>query len=219
MEKRSASAEKALEQAVRALPPSVLGQRLRRARLRQNRSIRDLAALAGLSKNSIVRLEKGEPGHFGTIVKVCSAMGLHLAGLTNPEESIGRSIAVHRREDDQWFDMTDFGAGPLGELSLEERHQAAKVPLMMIRARLENGRLLPALLEIYEASEKRSHPGEEMVYVLSGSLLLSVGEQETRLEVGECATFWSAEAHGYAPADGSELPVRILSVRSDDSPG
>lgn len=209
---------------MRALSPSVLGQRLRRARLRQNRSIRDLAAAAGLSKNSVVRLEKGEPSHFTTIVKVCGALGLHLAGLTNPEENIGQSLVVHRGADDRWFDMTDFGAGPLGgldrPLSPSERiefvEKGAQVPLMMIRARLENGRLLPALLEIFSPSEKRSHPGEEMVYVISGSLELSVGDQTVRLEPGESATFWSAEAHGYAPAEGTELPVRILSVRADD---
>jgi hypothetical protein len=38
------------------------------------------------------------------------------------------------------------------------------------------------------------------------------------LQKGEAVTFWSAEQHSYAPAEGVELPALLLSVRIDDHP-
>jgi quercetin dioxygenase-like cupin family protein len=56
-----------------------------------------------------------------------------------------------------------------------------------------------------------------MVYVLKGTARIKVGEEVFNLEEGESATFWSSEAHSYAPAEGAKLPVRVLSIRADDN--
>lgn len=207
------------------VPSAVIGARLKRARGRMGLSIRDLAAAAGVSKNSIVRLEGGGTPNALTVLKICGAMGIHVASLAKPP-SAGQVIAVHRQEDDRWYDLTDFGAGPLGNLerplSPEERRgfveAGAQVPLLILKSRLETGRLLPTVIELYQESERRSHAGEEFVYVLEGSALVSVGSESVVLHSGEAATFWSAEEHAYAPAEGSALPVRVLSVRIDDRP-
>lgn len=220
------SLEPELKKALKNFPERVLGDRVRRARVRQSVSVRDLAKQAGVSKNSITRLEHGGGTNPATLVKVCAALGLHVAGLLRNESSKEQVVAVHRNEDDRWFDMTDFGAGPLGALDRpvteEERvefvKKGAKVPLLMLTNRLESGRLLPCILELFGPSELRSHAGEEMVYVLAGSVLLTVGDQEIVLTEGEAATFWSAEQHSYAPAPGSPIPTRLLSIRSDDRP-
>jgi transcriptional regulator with XRE-family HTH domain len=207
---------------LKSVPADVVGQRLRRARLKQGLSIRELAAKAEVSKTSIVRLEQGQPTFASTIVRICQALGLHLAGLADPRQ-IDEFAVVHRNEDDRWFDMTDFGAGPLGgkdkPLSEAERQKLSKdkiaVALLYLRSRLQGGLILPALLEIYDRSEVRSHPGEEMVYILEGTVRVFVGDQTFDLKTGECLTFWSAEAHAYAPAPGSSVPVRALSIRVD----
>ena len=94
--------------------------------------------------------------------------------------------------------------------------KGAKVPLLILKNRLESGRLLPTVLELYGPSEKRSHSGEEMVYVLKGTARITVGTESFDLTEGESATFWSAEEHLYAPAEGAKLPVRVLSIRIDD---
>lgn len=201
------------------VPANVIGQRLRRARLRQGLSIRDLATKAKVSKTSVVRIEQGEPAHASTVTKVCGALGLHLAGLAAPDpaESI---TALHKAEDDRWFDMTDFGAGPIGDnVTRQDREEAAKngmdVGLLFLKNRLKGGMILPALLEIYGESESRSHAGEEMVYVVEGELSIKVGPEEHILKAGECITFWSAEEHSYRPADPKKVPVTALSVRID----
>jgi transcriptional regulator with XRE-family HTH domain len=209
---------------LQSVPPEVVGARLRRARLRMGLSIRDLAARANVSKNSVVRLEGGGMPQAITIVKLCAAMGVHVASIAKPTVDEAQIAAIHRRADDRWYDLTDFGAGPLAERPLSESERralvgkGARVPLLILTSRLETGRLLPTVIELYEESEKRSHSGEEMVYVLKGKARISVGPEVFDLEEGESATFWSAEEHSYAPAEGAELPVRVLSVRIDDRP-
>lgn len=207
-----------------SLTPVALGDRLRRARTRQGRSIRDLADAAGLSKSSIVRLEQGGGTYPMTVVKVCAALGLHVARLRDSESAGDDKLAVHRVTDDRWYDLVDFGAGPLGNvdrpLTAEERaHFAAQgvhVPIVVLGSRLRDGQLLSNVVEVYGRSVTREHPGEEFVYVLDGTASITVGETTVTLAPGESLAFRSAEPHTYAPAEGSRLPVRLLMVRFDE---
>jgi transcriptional regulator with XRE-family HTH domain len=207
------------------VPAAVLGLRLRRARTRQGLSIREVASRASLSKTSVVRLEQGQRAYPLTVIKVCAALGLHLAGIIDPKASSAATVALHREEDDRWYDMTDFGAGPLGglerPLAPAERKRFAKdgtaVALLLLKSRLGTGRLLPTVLELYRASPPRSHAGEEFVYVLRGKARLSIGGIVHTLSEGEAITFWSEEEHIYAPAsDSRAMPVRLLSLRIDE---
>jgi len=200
---------------IRLIPPSVLGSRIRRARQRMGLSIRELAEAAHLSKTSVVRLEAGGTPQVSTLLRVCAALGIHVASIARPEGVEKEVVAIHRHENDEWFDLTDFGAGALAEPA--RRAELADVPLLILTSRLNSGRLLPTVLELYRESESRSHPGEEFVYVLSGRARITVGTKQFDLDEGESATFWSAEEHRYAPA-GDMLPVRVLSVRIDDKP-
>ncbi len=211
-----------------SLAPEVLGDRLRRARTRQGRSIRELAEAAGLSKSSIVRLEQGGGTYPLTIVKVCAALGLHVARLRDADTTGDDRFAVHRAEDDRWYDMTDFGSGPLGAvdrpLTAEERATLAKkglttVPLVVLKSRLGDGRLMSNVMEIYGRSEPRAHPGEEFIYVIDGAATITIGDASVTVGAGESVVFRSAELHTYAPAAGSALPARVLMVRLDDKSG
>jgi transcriptional regulator with XRE-family HTH domain len=207
-----------------SLSPEALGDRLRRARMRQGRSIRDLADAAGLSKSSIVRLEQGGGTYPMTVVKVCAALGLHVARLRDSESAGDDRLAVHRLGDDRWYDLVDFGSGPIGgvdrPLTDDERAEYARqgitVPIVVLGSRLSDGQLLSNIVEVYGTSVTREHPGEEFVYVLDGTACITVGGTGVVLNTGESMVFRSAEAHTYAPADGSILPVRLLMVRFDE---
>jgi transcriptional regulator with XRE-family HTH domain len=206
-----------------SLSAESLGDRLRRARMRQGRSIRDLADAAGLSKSSIVRLEQGGGTYPMTIVKVCAALGLHVARLRDPDGGGDDRLAVHRIGDDRWYDMVDFGAGALGgvdrPLSQDERAEFAArgvaVQVVVLESRLSDGQLLSNIIEVHGRSVTREHPGEEFVYVLEGATSITVGETTVTLQAGESMVFRSAESHVYAPADGSDVPAKLLMVRFD----
>ena len=211
------SQERAIERLLSELPSGVVGARLQRARSAQNLSVRDLAESAGLSKNSIVRLEKGEEVRAITILKVCTALGLHVERLAEPD--VEESVAIHRPTDDRWFDLGDFGGGVLGglerPLTPEERAEFARngvpIPLLMLKSRLPQGKILPTILELHQESIPRSHPGEEFIYVLEGIARITVGESSYTLSRGESMDFWASEPHSYANAGDS--PAWVLSIR------
>lgn len=211
------SMEVAVEQIVQDLSGLLVGSRLKRARMAQGISLRDLAESAGLSKNSITRLEQGKEVRAITILKVCSALGLHIEMLRDAD--VHESAVVHYRADDRWYDLTGFGSGPLGgldrPLTTAERSEFAKkgylVPLLRLKSRLPQGKVLPTILELHGASEARSHPGEEFVFVLRGAANITVGETTYMLAEGESIDFWADEPHSYAPVGG--IPALVLSVR------
>lgn len=195
------------------------GTRLRRVRLQQGLSIRQLSELADMSKTSVVQVEAGRTSRKSTYLKVASVLGLHLENLLQTGTADGLPYAVHRKSDDRWFDLSRFDEGLLpdnAQGSAEARaHLSGVTPLNILSSRLEQGRIKPTIMEISAPSERRSHAGEEHVFVLSGTAVIGVGEYEVILEEGESITFWSAEPHSYMPHSNSKLPVRLLSVRVD----
>jgi transcriptional regulator with XRE-family HTH domain len=199
---------------------AMAGDRLRRVRMQQRLSIRQLALLAGISKTSVVQIESGRSSRRSTYLKVAEVLGLHLDHLLQPKSSEEVPYMIHRRKNDVWFDLANFGEGPLPKGDdPKERAKIAKktgaVPLNILASRLERGRIKPTIIELYGQSEARSHAGEEHVFVLSGKALVGIGTAQIELNEWESVTFWSAEPHSYAPHPDSELPVCLLSVRVD----
>ena len=202
------------------VPPVVIGDRLRCIRARQHRSIRDVAGTARISKTSLVRLEAGGRARATTVLAVCHALGVHVQRVVEPKEGDLTTAAIHRDGDSRWHDLRDFGSGPLLDadrpLSADERRRAAEagaIPLCMLGSRLPDTEVFPSILELYEPSDARSHPGQEFVYVLSGRAVITVGPYTHELGEGDAMTFRSAEQHTYGPAPGHPSPARILSVR------
>ena len=219
------TAQRHLAAVLRDINWTQLADRIRLARQRQGISIRELAAKAEVSKTSIVRLEAGKACETETVARVCHAMGLHLDALVR-EFSADDRVAVHRKAQDAWYDLVRFADGPLvgddGEplTPSQRKKRAAKsdlIPLNILASRLPGGKLLSTVIELYHASPVRSHPGEEWVYVLAGTALITIADKVYELAQGESVAFRSAEPHGYAPKTNhnQELPVRILSVRLD----
>ena len=185
--------------------------------MKQGLSIRGLAEASGLGPSSIVRMEAGENARPVTLVKICHALRLHVDRLADqPSETM---VAVHRLLDDRWFELSGFTEGALGgadrPLTKEERLEfvksGAKNPLLLLKSRLSDGKLMPTLIEVHEKSEAKSHPGEEFAFVLRGPVVITIDEVEYRLETGESVDFWGTELHSYA--SGSERSALILSVR------
>jgi transcriptional regulator with XRE-family HTH domain len=78
-----------------------LGHRVRVARVRRGMSIAELAAKAGLNRNTLNALELGRPGvSLGAFVTVLWALGLDetLEGLANPDaDTHGKTLEASRR--------------------------------------------------------------------------------------------------------------------------
>ncbi len=78
-----------------------LGCRVRLARIRRGMSIAELAAKAGINRNTLNALELGRPGvAVGTCVTVLWALGLDktLEGIAHPDVDIhGKTLEASRR--------------------------------------------------------------------------------------------------------------------------
>jgi quercetin dioxygenase-like cupin family protein/DNA-binding XRE family transcriptional regulator len=195
---------------------AIVGDRIHRVRVGMGLSIRDVALRAGVSKTSVLRLEQGGSCRPATLATVCAVLGLHVERLAE-----GASVepgAVHREGDDRWYDMADVAAGPLPRAGRQAKARVSPlsnvaVAVDLLRSRLQNGRILPTMLEVHRESIARSHPGEEFVYVLAGTLRLTVGTHVFDLKTGESMCFHSGEPHRYAPV--GKRTARILSIRVD----
>jgi transcriptional regulator with XRE-family HTH domain len=77
-----------------------LGQRVRRARQRRGLSVADLAAKAGLNRNTLTALEQGKPGvALSTFVTILWALGLErtLDAVAHPDADIhGKTLEASR---------------------------------------------------------------------------------------------------------------------------
>lgn len=186
------------------IPPGVLGHRLRRERLSQGVSIRDLATKSSVSANSIVRIEGGQNFRATTLVQLCAALGIHLHRLAAPDAT--GTTAVHKVSDTAWTILDDYAATPMSDAPSKKANL-----LVLLKSRLSGGKLLPTVIEVNEPSPTRSHPGEEFVYALVGPVGVVVGSQTHVLETDESMEFWGTEPHSYFSVDG--VSGKLLSIR------
>lgn len=214
-----ASAERRIEEALSKTSPIVIGQRIKASRIQQGISVRDLAERAKISKTSVVNLEQGRCRPL-TILKVCVALGLHIERFLDDDQvSPKADVAIHRREDDRWFNLSDLVSGPLIKqdrpLSDEERnkfhHDGIVAQMLMFKSRFPDSNFWIGIIELSGPSEAREHPGEEFVYVLDGSAQISVGKELYKLEKGESICLDPRRIHSYAPTKGEK--TSLLCVR------
>ena len=137
----------------------VLGNRVRRIRNQQKLSIRVVAEKAGISKNSIVRMEQGRGTQAITVLKVCNVLGVHVERLAQPSDEDMTMAVAHHQADDRWFDVADMASEPLlgisdRPLKSSERKKAVKQgaqsPVNLLQCRLPGGTILPCILELFK---------------------------------------------------------------------
>lgn len=184
-----------------------IGARVRRQRLNQGISVRDLAARAHVNKNSVLRLERGEGSHPLTLLSVCSALCLHLDALALSGDKTLQIAAIQRNGGAVWHDLRNVASGPI-----DMRSPGDAIPIQLLASRFPTGRVVPTVIVVNQPTPINSHHGEEFVYVLEGQLRMTIADQPFILEKGESIDFWSAEAHRYEPVGET---ATILSVRVD----
>ena len=198
-----------------------IGQRVRRLRQHLGLGLRDLAAMADVSKNTLLRLEQGQSVHLSTLRNVCRALKIKPGQLVASELD-SSVIAVHRRQDDRWFDMNTFThfqeSRRLSDKDIAHAQQDPEViPFNIIWARFSNGRFNPNEIMLFHPTRARSHRGEEFVYVLEGEIEVVLASRTVTLAQGESALFYAAEEHYYQPV-GEQRPARVLSIVFDPFP-
>ncbi len=175
-----------------------LGERLRELRQAQGMSQGRLAELAAVTKSFVSQLERGKAmPSVTTIRRLTNALGLTLANLFAelPESQPHHPIVVraeHRRT------IATPGRN-VQLLLLAPNVNRAMEPIYNI--------LLPGQAT---ADEPMAHEGEEWLYVVKGTALLIVGEEQMTLHPGDAAYFESRVPHRLVNVD--DKPVEVIWV-------
>ena len=166
-----------------------VGPRLRALRRERETTLADLAAATGISVSTLSRLESGSRRPtLELLLPLARAHGVTLDELV--------------------------GAPPTGDPRIHlrpvTRHGMTMLPLTRRAGGLQAYKLvIPAGGRPAEPTPQ-THEGYEWLYVLSGRLLLALGEHDLILTAGEAAEFDTRTPHGFANA--GEHPVEWLAL-------
>jgi len=171
----------------------LLGERLRALRSSKEWTLEELAERSGLSKPFLSRLESGDrQPSIAAVLTLARVFGVPMGSLFDT-----------RQEDENCL-VVRAGSAPIHKgngISYVPLSGASRFNLQPMRAMISPSR---------QGSERYQHEGEEWLYVLSGRLLLKVGDREYKLEAGDGAHFDSRQPHRLEAMDGREAEVILV---------
>ena len=185
---------------VRSVEPQVIGEHIRRRRLRRHVSVRAFAAQTGFSPSFISQLENGQVSpSLGSLQKIAEALGVTLgeffaATASDAEEDLIVRQSERRRLDSTW---TDAHLEALGSMTRCRRLE----PVLAIFG--PGGR---------SGKRVHSHSREEFAFVLRGRVTLTLGDEESELVAGDAVTLPAHALHRWE--NTGQEPVEVLMVSS-----
>jgi transcriptional regulator with XRE-family HTH domain len=170
-------------------------QRIRGLRAARGWSLDDLATRCYLSPSTLSRIETGHRRiALDQLAPIARALGTTLDQLV---ESGDDEDVVIRPQRDEVRGLTTW------LLSRESGPQGVTVAKMRItRPAPRRG-----------TTELKVHPGKDWFTVLSGTVVLMLGERTIRVEVGEAAEFSTMIPHAFGVQDG---PAEIICILDHD---
>ena len=183
---------------------ATLGARVKQFRTELGMTQTELAEKGGLSHSALSKIESGQLSPtFQTLLRIVQGLGVDMSRLL---AASGHSVKRTRRA------VTRRGRG--------QRYETRPYVYETLADELVNKRMIPLVAEIKAGSIESfgpmiAHPGEEVLYVLSGEIELHTeGYAPVHLNVGDCAYFDSAMRH--ACISLSEENARVLWISTPD---
>jgi transcriptional regulator with XRE-family HTH domain len=172
------------------------GKRLKKLRLQRGLTLQDLAAQSGLSKGFLSRLELGErQASISAVLKLCKIFQVSLASLfesplQKPSCTIIRAAEV-----------------------VEKSARGLKYALLSDATRLFNVQPIRVTVSpSRRGDEHYYHDGVEWLYVLRGTLTLSIMGKTYELGEGDAAHFESRLPHRLIARGGKDAEVLVVAV-------
>jgi transcriptional regulator with XRE-family HTH domain len=168
----------------------VVRARLRALRTTQGLSLDDLAARTNLSPSTISRIETGRRAiSLDVLLPLTAALQVGLEALLDVS-----------RDEDVVIRPTASRVGGRTTWALS-RPDSSTVAMKML---VEPTAARP---------QQQVHPGHDWLFVLSGRLLLALGDREITVEAGEAAEFATMTPHAFVALDG---PTELLMIFDRD---
>ena len=158
-----------------AVDPKVIGDHIRRLRIKRHLYLRAFAVQTGFSPSFISQLENGQVSpSLGSLQKIADALGVTLgeffAATTAGEEALIVRTGDRRQLDSTW---TDAHLVALGSMT----HSRKLEPVLAIFG--PGGQ---------SGKHPHSHSHEEFVFVVDGRVTLTLGDEQNELVPGDAVT-------------------------------
>jgi len=174
---------------------ALVRRRIRGLRAARGWSLDELAARCYLSPSTLSRIETGHRRiALDQLAPIARALGTSLDQLVDSADDDDVVIRPHRDEArgmTTWLLSRD--SGPSG---------VTVAKLRITRPAPEPG-----------AAELKVHPGKDWFTVLSGTVVLALGDRLIRVEAGEAADFSTMVPHAFGALDG---PAEVLCILDHD---
>lgn len=177
-----------------------IGRRIRSGRTDLGWTLDQLAQRSGVSRRMLINVEQGTTNpSIATLLRISDALGIGLPSLVDTAEDTAAPITLHRA----------------GEAHPVWRSPAGGSAVLVAGTRppdvseLWDWRLGPGDVHPSEAHRAGTR---ELLLVLSGAIILVVGDTRHRLKVGDSASFDGALPHSYGNPSQTRPSRFALSV-------
>lgn len=175
---------------------TVIGQRVRHQRQARRWTLDQLAEATGVSRRALVNVEQGSANpSIATLLRLSDALGIGLPALVDTRDDPENLVSVHRAAEARPMWTSPNG----GAAVMVAGTRAPDV------SELWDWRLGPGDIHRSEAHRAGTH---ELLLVLTGTVVLTVGGTEHRLSAGDSAGFDAGVPHSYRNAS-SARPARF----------
>ncbi len=186
-----------------SLKPFSIGEKLRTLRLRKKLGLVELGKHTGFSAALISKLERGKLyPTLPTLVRIAAVFNVGLEYFFNDERK-RHVVAVVRKQERQRFPERP------GTADISYFFEALDYPA--------NSRKLSSYFADFQkiAREKlkpHTHSGVELLYVLTGTLVVTIGSEPHKLAAGDSLYFDSSVPHTYWKADDTPCSALIVTA-------
>lgn len=172
----------------------LVGQRIKELRSERGLSLRALAELSHLSTNAISLIERGDNSPT-------------VSSLHNLAKALAVPITV-------FFEQNSDGQVIHLKKNQRPTYETAGVRMENLGSGLSNQQIEPFLMAIEpggsSTSSQITHTGEEFVFVLSGTLICLINDQEHRLRKGDSLLFLASQPHIYQNKTSKAAQILII---------
>lgn len=177
-----------------------LGNVIRELRLKDNLTIAEVAAQAGISRGMVSKIENGQVStSLETLSKIAQALGVSLSHLFRHYDMPSGGAQLVKRDEGMEVVRRGTKRGHTYHLVAYDQGPSKSFE--------------PFLITMDDASEvfpTFEHPGTEFIHMLRGKIEYRHGQHTYVLEPGDSLTFRGDIPHG--PEKLIELPIHFLSI-------
>jgi transcriptional regulator with XRE-family HTH domain len=182
-----------------------MGERLRGMREIMNISPGEMAAATGVSEAEYLALEEGQRDYsFSFLYKAAQRFGIDLTELIAGESPRltgyflnrkGQGLPIERRRGFRYLNLASNFRGRVAEPFL-------------VHAPYEEGNEHSAIVQ-------STHEGQEMDYILSGTLRVQIGPHQEIMQAGDTIYYDSGRPHGMVATGGKECQFLAVVINTE----